>query len=119
MIVEEKNRLVDNVIQQAKQYKLDLDTYLQYSGISKEDFETNMMKDAKKSIETRIVVQAVSKVEEIVATNEEKEEKYLEIGAQYKMDINQVKVAVNDEAVASEVEYKKTLDFLVDSLIIE
>ncbi len=116
MIEEEKNRLVDNVIQQAKQYNLDLDTYLQYSGISKEDFDKNLLKDAEKSIATRIVVQAISKEEKIEATQEEKDAKYEEIAAQYKMDINQVKVAVNDEAVASEVEYKKTLDFLVDSL---
>ena len=116
MIEEEKNRLVDNVVQQAKQYNLDLDTYLQYSGISKEDFDKNLLKDAEKSIATRIVVQAISKEEKIEATQEEKDAKYEEIAAQYKMDINQVKVAVNDEAVASEVEYKKTLDFLVDSL---
>lgn len=119
MIVEEKNRLVDNVTQQAKQYNLDLDKYLQYSGISKEDFEKNLMKDAQKSIATRIVVQAISKVEEITATTEEKDAKYDEIAAQYSMDINQVKTSVNDEAIASEVEYKKTLDFLVDNLTIK
>ncbi len=116
MIVEEKNRLVDNVTQQAKQYNLDLDTYLQYSGITKEEFEKNLMKDAEKSIATRIVVQAISKAEDIKATEEEKEDKYNEIAAQYQMDINQVKTAVNDEAVSSEVEYKKTLDFLANSL---
>ena len=119
MSIEEKKRLVDNVTQQAKQYKLDLDTYLQYSGISKEDFEKNLMKDAEKAIATRIVVQAISKAEKIEATNEEKDEKYMEIAAQYNMDVNQVKTAVNDEAISQEVEYKKTLDFLVDSLIIE
>ncbi len=119
MIVEEKNRLVDNVTQQAKQYNLDLDTYLQYSGISKEDFEKNLLKDAEKSIATRIVVQAISKVEEITATTEEKDAKYEEIAAQYSMDINQVKASVNDEAIASEVEYKKTLDFLVENLKIK
>ena len=119
MIEEEKNRLKDNVVQQAKQYNLDLDTYLQYSGISKEDFDKNLLKDAEKSISTRIVIQAISKVEKVEATEEEKEAKYQEIADQYKMDINQVKVAVNDEAAASEVEYKKTLDFLVDSLILK
>ncbi len=119
MIEEEKKRLMDNVTQQAKQYNLDLDTYLQYSGISKEDFDKNMVKDAKKSIATKIVVLAISKEEKIEATTEEKEAKLEEIAAQYNMDINQVKAAVNDEAIAQEVEYKKTLDFLVDSLTIK
>jgi len=119
MITEEKNRLVDNVTQQAKQYNLDLETYLQYTGISKEDFDKNLMKDAEKSIATRIVVQAVSKVEDIKATTEEKDVMLAELAVQYKMDINQVKASINDDAIAQEVEYKKTLDFLVDSLIIE
>jgi len=119
MIEEEKKRLMDNVIQQAKQYNLDLDTYLQYSGISKEDFDKNLLKDAEKAISTRIVIQAISKSENIQATEEEKEAKYQDIATQYKMDINQVKVAVNDEAASSEVEYKKTLDFLVESLILK
>lgn len=119
MITEEKNRLVDNVTQQAKQYNLDLDTYLKYTGISKEDFDKNLMKDAKKSIATRIVVKAVSKAEEIKATTEEKDVMFEELALQYKMDINQVKVNITDDVVSQEVEYKKTLDFLVDSLIIE
>ena len=35
------------------------------------------------------------------------------------MGIEQVKATVNPEALEFEVVYKKTLDFLVDSLIIE
>jgi trigger factor len=71
MIVEEKNRLQDNVVQQAKQYNLDLDTYLGFSGISKEDFDKNMMKDAEKSISYNLVIEAISKEEKIEASEEE------------------------------------------------
>lgn len=119
MIVEEKNRLMDNVAQQAKQYNLDLDTYLQFSGISKEDFEKNLMKDAKKSLSYNLVIEAIGKAEGIEATDEEREAKYQEIADQYNMGLEQVKAAVNDSAVDSEIKYRKTIDFLVDSLVIE
>jgi trigger factor len=116
MILEEKKRLMDNVTQQAKQYNLDLDTYLQYTGIAKDEFEKNLMKDAEKSLGFNLVIEEIAKVEEITATDEERELKYEEIGAQYKMDITQVKAAVNVEAVNQEVAYRKTIDFLVENL---
>ncbi|QMS85757.1 trigger factor [Candidatus Xianfuyuplasma coldseepsis] len=119
MVEDEKNRLMDNVAQQAKQYNLDLETYLQFSGVSKEDFEKNLRKDAKRSLSYNLVVEAISKEENIQATDEEREAKYQEIADQYNMGIEQVKAALNDSAVDSEVVYRKTIDFLVDSLIIE
>jgi len=119
MIEEEKKRLVDNVAGQAKQYNLDLETYLQFSGITKEDFEKNMLKDAERSLSYNLVIEEIGKHEEITATEEELEVKYAEIAAQYNMGIEQVKAAINNAAVSSEVVYRKTIDFLVDSLVIE
>ena len=119
MIVEEKNRLVDNVTQQAKQYNLDLKTYLSFSGISEEDFDKNMMKDAEKSVSINLVIEAIGKAEEITASEDEINSKYEELAAQYNMGVEQVKAAVNPAALEFEVVYRKTLDFLVESLIIE
>jgi len=116
MIIEEKKRLMDNVTQQAKQYNLDLDTYLQYTGIPREEFETNLMKDAEKSLGFNLVIEAIAKVEEITATDEERELKYTEISAQYKMDVTQVKASVNVDAINQEVAYRKTIDFLVENI---
>jgi len=82
MVAEEKNRLVDQVAQQAKQYNLELDQYLQFSGINREDFEANMMKDAEKSLSYNLVVEAIGKQEEIKATEEEIEAKYAEIAGE-------------------------------------
>jgi trigger factor len=116
MIAEEKNRLVDNVTQQAKQYNLDLETYLSFSGITKEDFDKNMLKDAEKSISINLIVEAVAKAEDITATEEELDGKVKELAAQYNMSEEQVRSAVNPAALQFEVVYRKTLDFLVDSL---
>ncbi|AIO19220.1 Trigger factor [Candidatus Izimaplasma bacterium HR1] len=119
MIEEEKNRLVDNVKQQAKQYNLELDTYLQFSGVTKEDFEANLLKDAARSISYNLVVEAIGKQEEITATEEEREVKFEEIAKQYNMGIEQVKAAIQAYAVDSEIIYAKTIDFLVESIVFE
>ncbi|MGS0971936.1 MAG: trigger factor [Candidatus Izemoplasmataceae bacterium] len=116
MIVDEKNRLIDNVKQQAKQYNLELDMYLQLTGTNKEDFEANMLKQAEKSVSYNLVIEAVSKEEDIKATEEEVEQKFEEFAAQYNMPVDQFKAAVNPSAIEQEVIYRKTIDFLVDSL---
>lgn len=119
MINEEKNRLKDNSIQQAKQYGLDLATYLTYSGMNEEQFDEQLMKDAEKSLSYNLVIEAISLEEKITATEEEKDAKYVEIGAQYNMELEQVKGAVAPAAVEQEVVYQKTIDFLVASLVIQ
>ena len=119
MIEEEKNRLADNVAQQAKQYNLDLETYLSFSGVTKEDFDKNLLKDAEKSIAYNLVVEAIGKLEAIEASEEEREAKYQEIADQYKMGIEQVKASVQAYAVDSEIIYKKTIDFLVENIKFE
>lgn len=119
MVVEEKNRLMDNVAQQAKQYNLDLDTYLGFTGISKEEFEKNLMKDAERSISYNLVTEAIAKAEGIEASEVELEAKLEELANQYNMGIEQVRAAVNIEAVKHEVIYRKTIDFLESNLVIK
>jgi trigger factor len=119
MINEEKNRLLDNVTQQAKQYNLDLDTYLGFTGIPREEFEKNLLKDAERSISYNLVTEAVAKEEGIEATEDEINAKYDELAAQYNMGIDQVKASVNIEALRHEVIYRKTIEFLESSLVIK
>lgn len=118
MVINEKDRLVDNITQQAKQYNLELEQYLQFSGVTKEDFEKNMMKDAEKSVSYNLVVEAIGKAENIEATEEEIEAKTAELAAQYNMGVDQVRAALSVEAIVHEIVYKKTIDLLVENLII-
>ncbi len=90
--------------------------YLQLTGTNKDDFEANMLKQAEKSVSYNLVIEAVSKAEEIKATEEEVDQKFEEFAAQYNMPVDQFKAAVNPAAVEQEVVYRKTIDFLVDSL---
>ncbi|MFW6285047.1 MAG: trigger factor [Bacillota bacterium] len=116
MIEEEKNRLMDNTKKQAQQYGLDLDTYLQLTGMSKEQFEERLKEDAERSIRYNLTIDQVAKEEGIDATDEEVEQKYQELADQHNMDVEQVKNQVNENAVKQEVVFKKAIDFLVDNL---
>ncbi len=116
MVDEEKKRMMDNTKRQAQQYGLDLDTYLQLTGMDKEQFEEKMKEDARKSIRYNLTIDAISKEENIDATDEEIENKYEELAKQHNMDVEQVKTQVNKDAVKQEVVFRKTIDFLVENL---
>ncbi len=116
MVDEEKKRMMDNTKRQAQQYGLDLDTYLQLTGMDKEQFEEKMKEDARKSIRYNLTIDAISKEENIDATDEEIENKYEELAKQHNMDVEQVKTQVNQDAVKQEVVFRKTIDFLVENL---
>ncbi len=119
MIEEEKNRMKDNTKRQAQQYGIDLDTYLQLTGMDKEEFEENLRRDAKRSIRYNLTIDAIAKAEGIEASDEEVEEKLKELVEQHDMDVEQVRSQVQDSAVRQEVIFKKTIDFLVDNLEIK
>ncbi len=116
MIQEEKNRMMDNTKRQAQQYGIDIDTYLQLSGMDKEQFEENLLKDAKRSILYNLTIEAIAKEEGITADKDEIDKTFEDLSKQYNMDIEQIKQQVNEQAVEQQVVFRKTIDFLVDNL---
>jgi trigger factor len=117
MIHEEKNRQIDNIKRQAQQYGLDLDTYLQLSGLDKDQFDNQLEDQASRSIRYNLTIEAIAQKENIEATKEEIETKYAELATQYNMDVEQIRSQVNESAMEQEVVFRKTIDFLVDSLV--
>ncbi len=116
MIESEKNRMLDNTKRQAQQYGMEFEMYLQFSGMNLEQFEAQLMKDAERSIRYNLTIEAIAKEEKIEASEDEIDAKFDELAKQYNMDIEQIKSQVNPEVVGQEVVFRKTIDFLVDSL---
>ncbi len=116
MITSEKNRMLDNTKRQAEQYGIPFEQYLQFSGMSLEQFEARLMEDAQKSIRFNLTLEAIAKAEGITATETEIDGKYAELAKQYNMEVEQIKSQVNPQAIEQEVVVKKTIDFLVENL---
>lgn len=119
MIVAEKNRMLDNTKQQAKQYGLEFEQYLQFSGMDLAQFEEKLMEDAKKSIRYNLVLEAVAKKEAIKATDKEFKTRMQELAEQYKMSVEQVASQLSDDVVKQDIEMNKAVDFLVESLVLK
>lgn len=106
-----------NVENQAKQYQLDLKTFIQLSGLTEETFEQQAKEQAERRVLESLVIEAVAKKEGLGATKEELASRYEELAVHYKMKVDEIKKYISDELVISDIASEKAVDFLVESAV--
>ncbi|MCU0105061.1 trigger factor [Acholeplasma vituli] len=116
MIDSEVNQLRKNVENQAKQYNIDFEMFVQLNGLTMDQFNSEMNKQAKERVLTSLVIEAVAQKENIVATEAEIEAKYDEIAKMYKLGVADVKKQLDPEVVSNEVTFNKAIDLLTASV---
>ncbi len=121
MIAEEASRMAEQSKNQIKQYGLDWATYLQYMNKTEEQFQEELKTQAEKTLSEQLVIEAIGVKEGFEVTKEELEEKYNEIVEQYKaqnVTLEQVKQAIPETAVTSEIVYAKAMDFILEKAVV-
>ncbi|QWC00634.1 trigger factor [Mycoplasmatota bacterium] len=122
MIEEETNRMLQQQESQIKQYGLDFNTYLQYMGKTVEQFKDELKGQAEKNIGQQLVIVQIGKAEDFEVKEEDINAKYDELLEQYKsqnVSMEQIKQAVPQSAIESEILFGKTIDFLVENADVE
>ncbi len=116
MIDQEVNQLRKNVENQAKQYNIEFEMFVQLNGLTMDQFNAEMAKQAKDRVLTSLVIEAVAQKENIVATEAEIDAKYDEIAKMYKLTVADVKKQLEPEVVSNEVTFNKAIDLLTASI---
>ena len=119
MIDREVKNFVAQVTNQAKQYNLELEMFLQLSGMNQEQFDEQSVIQATRQVTNSLVIEAIAKAEKLVATTEELNVRYEELAKHYGMPTDEIKKYVNDEMVAGDITYAKAIDLIVDAAIEE
>lgn len=116
MIDSEMKQLKQNVENQAKQYKIDFEMFVQLNGLTMEQFNSEMEKQARDRVLTSLVIEAVALKENLKATEAEITSKYEEIAEMYKITVEQVKEQLDPAAIENEVSFNKAIDLLSSSV---
>ena len=117
MVDEEVAQAKENVVNQAKQYGLELDMFLSLSGVDKDQFEVQLQDESLKRVKTTLVVEAVAKAEGFKATAEELVQKYDELAKRYNMPVEEVKKYIPESALENDVTLNKAYQFILDSAV--
>ncbi len=119
MIENEIDSLVQDMEMRMRYSGLSLQNYLEMSNTSLEEFRAQYRDNAYNRVKTRLVLEAVTKAEDITVTDEDREKEYQKLAKQYQRDVEEIKktFAANSEYMDDSVLVQKTIDFLLESAV--
>ncbi len=110
---------VDNLVREMEfnlQYSgLNLERYLEMTNTSIEDFRAQFTDRAYNRVKTQLVLESVTKAENISVTEDDLEEEYARMAEQYGRDIEEIKknFSTNVQYIEDTILAKKTVDMLM------
>ncbi|MCR4693123.1 MAG: trigger factor [Firmicutes bacterium] len=117
MINDQCERMVQDFAQRLQYQGLDINQYMQYTGSSIEQMKESFKPQAEKQLKTTLVLEAISKKENISITDEEVNDKICEMAKQYNMEADKLKELMQDkdiENLKEEISMNKVIDMLVN-----
>ena len=118
-------RQIDNLIRDFEfrlMYQgLSLDKYLEYTGTSKEGFRAQYRDEAYNRVKTQLVLEKISKVENIVAEEEDINKEISRMAEQYKKEVEEFRSTLREEDIdyiSDGIVLQKTIDFLAANQVI-
>ncbi|MDK2966377.1 MULTISPECIES: trigger factor [Lacrimispora] len=116
MIDSQVNNMVNDYARRMQSQGLSLDQYMKFTGMTIETLREQMKPQALKRIQTRLVLEAVAKAENITVTDEAVEKEIATMAENYKMEVGQIKEYLGESGVAQmkeDLAVQEAVDFLV------
>ena len=96
---------------------LNLQTYMQYTGMDEAGFREGFREQADKHVKLRLALEKIAKIENLEATAEELDQEYAKMAEQYKMDVEKVKAFVPEKELAKDFVVGKAMDLVKDNAV--
>ena len=117
MIDSEVEQMVREADQRFQMQGFNLDLYFQFTGMDANKFMETLKPQALKKINSRLVLEAVVKAENIEVSDEEVEAELTKMAEAYKMEMDKVKELMGDremEAIKMDLAVQKAVDFVTE-----
>ncbi len=89
---------------------LNLETYLQYTGMDMDAFRKGFREQAEKSVKLRLALEKIAQLENIEPTAEEIEAEFAKFAEQYKMEVEQIKSMIPQDELVKDLAVGKAMD---------
>ncbi len=97
---------------------LNLQMYMQYTGMDMDAFRAGFREQAEKQVKLRLALEKIVKLENIEPSEEEIEAEYAKYADQYKMDVERVKKLIPAKELAKDLAVGKAMELVKDSAVI-
>ena len=116
MVEEQVQQMTEEFAQRLSYQGLSMEQYLQFSGMDAQKFADDMKPQAVKRIETRLVLEAIVKAENIEASEEDYKAEIEKMAAMYQMEAEQFEKIIQGpqkDQIMDDIAVQKAVDFLV------
>lgn len=116
MIDSQVNNMVNDYARRMQSQGLSLEQYMQFTGMTIDTLKEQMKPQAVKRIQTRLVLEAIVKTENITVSDEAVEKEIADMAESYKMEVAQIKEYMGEngiEQMKEDLAVQEAVDFLV------
>ena len=122
MVDTEVRQMANDFAQRLQQQGLTLDQYFQFTGMTAEKMTDELKPQALKRIQTRLVLEAILKAENIEISDEKIDEEIQKMADAYKMEADKLKEFMGEkekEQMKLDMAVQEAVTFLVDNAVEE
>jgi trigger factor len=116
MVDSQVNQMAEDFAQRVKHQGLSIEQYFQFTGMNPQKFLESLKPQAVKRIQSRLVLEAVAKAENIEVSEEEMEKELTEMATMYQMEADKLKELIGEkekEQIKADIAVQKAVDFVV------
>jgi trigger factor len=117
MVESQVNQMAEEFAQRMQYQGLSIQQYFQFTGMDANKFLESLRPQAVKRIQSRLVLEAVVKAENIEASEEELEKELTNMASQYQMEADKLLELVGEkekEQIKADIAVQKAVDFVVE-----
>jgi trigger factor len=122
MIDTQVQQMAQEFAQRMQSQGLTLEQYFQFTGLTAEKMMEEMRPQAVKRIETRLVLEAIAKAENIEITEEKVDAEIAKMAEMYKMEVEKLKEYMGEaekEQMKADMAVQEAVTLLVESSVEE
>ena len=97
---------------------LNLQTYLQYTGMEMDSFRKTFREQAERQVKIRLALEKIVELEGLTASPEDVEAEYAKLADAYKIEVEKVKTYIPETDVTKDIAVNKAIDLVRDNAVI-
>lgn len=117
MVEFQVENMLDDYARRLQQQGLSIEQYMQYTGMTVDKMKEQMEPQAQKRIQSRLVLEAVAKAENIEVTDDDMNKEIEEMAKAYQMEadkLNEYMGEAEKKQMKADIAVKKAADFVVE-----
>ena len=119
MFEQRADSMMDTFANQLKSQNVDLDLYLQYTGMTKDQLKETYLERAENEVKLRLALEKIAELEGLEVADEELDAELTKLAEQYNMTLDDVKARIPVAEYKLDMLVTKALDLVKDSAVVD